>query len=127
MRQLDALTHVYMKKWAGVPPSATNLVFHMTVGLDITIIETLYHTCHSLTHTAMRMKGDLTVNAAIENSITRESGWTHKKSTVVASEAVYNYTVSQNYSQGEVPLMSDNIGSKERAKKTHAMKASVEK
>ena len=116
-----------MKKWAGVPPSATNLVFHIKVGLDITSIETLYHTYHSRTHTAMRMKGDLTVNAAIDNSITRESDWTHKKSTVVASEAVYNYAVNQNYSQGEVPLMSDNIGSKERAKKTHAMKASVKK
>ena len=43
----------------------------------------------------------------------------------MASEAVYNYAVSQHYSQGEVSLMSDNIGSKERTKKTHAMKASV--
>ena len=75
----------------------------------------------------MRMKGDLTVNAAIDNFITRESDWTHKKSTVIASEAVYKYAVSQNYSQVQVPLMSDNIGSKERAKKIHAMKASVKK
>ena len=44
VRQLDAFTHVYMKSWAGVPPSTTNLVFHMKVGLDIPSIETLYHT-----------------------------------------------------------------------------------
>ena len=45
----------------------------MKVGLDIPKIETLYHTCHTLTHTAMRLKGDITVNAALNNAISRES------------------------------------------------------
>ena len=121
VRQLDAFTHVYMKRWAGVPPSTTNLVFHMKVGMDIPSIETLYHTCHSLNHAAMRLKGDLTVNAAIDNCISRESEWTHKKSTVVASEAVFTYV------QDEVSLMPVDSESNERAKKTHAFKALVKK
>ena len=71
VRQLDAFSHVYIKRWAGLPPSATNLVLHMKEGLDLMSIETLYMTCHTLTHTAMRLKGDSTVNAAIDNSILR--------------------------------------------------------
>ena len=75
----------------------------------------------------MRLKGDLTVNAAINNSIMRESEWTHKKSTVVTSETIYNYVVSQNCPQNEMLPMPENIGSEERAKVTHIMKTAVKK
>ena len=61
----------------------------MKVGLDILTIETLYHTFHSLNHTAMRIKGDKTVNSALDNALQRESEWTRKKSTVVYLEAVH--------------------------------------
>ena len=79
MKQLDAFTHVYLKKWAGLPPSATNLILHMKVGLDIPTIETVYHTTHSLTHTAMRLKGDIVVNTALNNALIRESEWTKRR------------------------------------------------
>ena len=71
MKQPDAFSHKFLKRPAGLPPSATNLVLHMKVGLDIPLIETLYNTFHTLTHTAMRLKGDTTVNAAIDYSIIR--------------------------------------------------------
>ena len=102
------------------PPSATNLVLHMKVGLDIPTIETLYNTCHTLTHTAMRQKGDATVNAVIDNSILREAQWTHKRSTVVACQEVYDHAISLH------PLSLDD-SVQERVKLAQGMKASVTK
>ena len=120
VKVLDAFTHVYLKKWTGLPPSATNLVLHMKVGLDIPTIETLYNICHTLTHTAMRQKGDSTVNAVIDNSISRESQWTQKRSTVVACQEVYDHAISLH----PLPL-DDSV--KERIKLAQGMKASVTK
>ena len=127
VKQLDAFSHVYLKRWAGLPPSATNLVLHMKQGLDISSIETLYNTCHTLTHTAMRLKGDLTVNAALDNSILRESQWTQKRSTVVACESVHNFAINLHCPQGEMSSMPDQSSDREKAKLSQAMKSSVKK
>ena len=58
IQRLDALSHRYLKKWAGIPRSGTNLIFHMKDGLNIPTIYSLYEETHSLNHTAMRIKGD---------------------------------------------------------------------
>ena len=112
VQQLDAFTHVFLKRWAGLPSSATNLVIHMKVGLNISTIETLYHTFHSLTHTAMRLKGDITVNSAIDNALQRETEWTRKKSTVVYSESVHTFAVAMTCVNEEVPALSDDSTTK---------------
>ena len=125
VRELDAFTRVYLKRWSGLPPSATNLVLHMKVGLNINSIETLYHTCHSLTHSDMRIKGDRIVNATLDNAIQRESEWTQKKSTVIASEAVHTHAMNTTCLNGELPLFQDETCDKEKAKLTHKIKASV--
>ena len=88
----------------------------MKVGLDTPKIETLYLTCHSVSHNAMRLKGDTTVNSALDNALQRESEWTHKKSTAVASEAVFNYAMNLQCPQSEVSSLPAETGSKERVK-----------
>ena len=103
VKQLDAFTHTYLKRWAGLPPSATNLVIHMKMGLDIPQIETLYHTCHTLSHTSMRLKGDITMNAALNSAISRESKWSHNKKTVVAAETAHTYVMNKTCPTGEMP------------------------
>ena len=127
VKQLDAFSQVYLKRWAGLPPSATNLVLHMKQGLDISSIETLYNTCHTLTHTAMRLKGDITVNAAIDNSILRESQWTQKRSTVVACESVHNFAINLHFPQEQMFPMPDQSLHRENAKLSHVMKTTVKK
>ena len=67
------------------------------------------------------------MNAAIDNTIIRESEWTHKKSTAVASEAVFNYAMNLQCPQSEVSSLPAETGSKERVKLTHALKASAKK
>ena len=118
---------MYIQRWAGLPPSATNLVLHMKEGLDLMSIETLYMTCHTLTHTAMRLKGDSTVNAAIDNSILRELQWTHKRSTVIACEAIYELALDLHCPGGEMPNMQDRSKKKENVKLSHDTKSSVQK
>ena len=97
----------------------------MKVVLEIPKIETLYHTCHALTHTDMRLKGDKTVNTALNNSIQRESEWTHKASTVVLSEAVHSYAMNKNCLNGEMPTFPNEMWSKEKSNLTHKIKTSV--
>ena len=74
LTKLDAIAHKFMKKWAGVPVCGKNLIFHMQQGLGIPSISTLYEEAHCMNHTAMRLKGDPVVNAAMDNAINR-GGW----------------------------------------------------
>ena len=122
VKQIDAFSHVYLKRWAGLPPSATNLVLHMKQGLDISSIETLYNTCHTLKHTAIRLKGDLTVNAALDNSILRESQWTQKWSTIVACESVHNFAINLHFPQEQMFPMPDQSLHRENSKLSQVMK-----
>ena len=87
-KQLDSFTHTCLKRWAGLPPSAANLVIHMMVALDITKSVTLYHTCQSLSHPSIRLKGGTIVNVAINRAISKESERSQKKSTIIAAETV---------------------------------------
>ena len=84
-------------------------------------------TCHTLTHTAMRLKGDSTVNAAIDNSILRESQCTHKRSTVIACETIYEHALHLHCPEGEMPNMQDRSKRKDNVKLSHEMKSSVKK
>ena len=69
LKKLNAISHKFMKQLAGVPRSGTNLIFHMQQGLEIPTISQLYEEAHCLNHTAMRLKGDPVVNAAMDNAI----------------------------------------------------------
>ena len=56
--KLDTMADQYLKKWAGLPRCATTAILHLDTALDIKNISTLYTECHSVTHTATRLKGD---------------------------------------------------------------------
>ena len=67
------------------------------------------------------------MNAAINNSIIRESQWTHKRSTVIACETVHKHALNLYCPEGEMADMQDNSRGKENVKLSHDMKASVKK
>ena len=83
LKLLDTLTDKAIKRWSGIPPSATNAIIHMDQGLGVKSISELYMERHTVSHTRTRLKGNLTVNAAINATLERESEFTHKKSTCV--------------------------------------------
>ena len=67
------------------------------------------------------------MNAVIDNSILRESQWTQKRSTVVACQTVFDLAINLHCPQDEIHNLPFKSSVKEKAKLSHAMKASVVK
>ena len=86
----------YLKKWAGLPRCATNAILHLDTAMDIKKISTLYLEAHATTHSSTRLKGDSSVNLAIENRLARESLFVRKQSVTVQSERIYKTALSRN-------------------------------
>ena len=108
LKLLDTLTDKFIKKWAGLPPSATNAIIHMKEGLDVKSISELYTETHAVSHTRTRLKGDTTVNAVMDATLERESDFTRKKSTCTEAEssfkaAIQAHTVSDENNEGHIP------------------------
>ena len=74
LKLLDTLTDKFIKKWSGIPPSATNAIIHMDQGLGVKSISEMYTECHAVSHTRTMLKGDQTVNTAINATLEREGG-----------------------------------------------------
>ena len=97
------LCNRFIKSWAGVPRGGTNLIFHMSQGMNIPTIESLYEGTHCLNHTAMRIAGDPKVNKALDNAFERKSQQVSKKSIVVKAQSVYEKAMEQNTTDGVIP------------------------
>ena len=48
LQLLDTLTDKAIRKWSGLPTSATNALFHMQEGLHVKSISELYAEAHTL-------------------------------------------------------------------------------
>ena len=97
----------------------------MKEGMGIQTISTLYDTVHCINHTAMRLKGDKIVNAALDSAVTRESEFTRKQSTVVRAQEVHDWAMSKNSVDTEMSSFPGDLGTKEAAKLTKQIKSSV--
>ena len=106
------MTDKALKKWIGVPRSATNVVIHMKQTLGIKSISQTYTEMHTVSHTRTRLKGDTTVNNATDCTLEREGGWTTKKSTAVECEALYMNAKQLNSIQGEIPTFTGEDAAK---------------
>ena len=123
--KLDAITHKYLKKWAGIPRCGTNLIFHMKDGLQIKSIKSLYEEAHALNHAAIRIKGDETVNLALDNRLAREAQFVRKKSIAVKSQNAYDKALSLNCVGGELPTFPDDTWDREKAKLIEEIKTTI--
>ena len=103
LQKLDNFCHKYMKKWAGIPPCATNSVFHLKNALDIPSVTSVYDEAHYVAHTDARLKSDGSVNHAIDSKIDRESDYTRKQSITVTSENIFKKSLNENTVEGEIP------------------------
>ena len=122
---LDSICNKHIKKWTGVPRSGTNLVFHMQEGLGIHTIKALYEETHANNHTSMRLKGDVIVNASLDNAISRESQLVRKKSSIVRAENTHMTAINMNCQGGEIPLFPDHKWDREKVKFVGAVKSTV--
>ena len=103
LKKLDNFCHKYMKKWAGLPPCATNSIFHLKSALDIPSVTSVYEEAHFVNHADARLKSDNLVNHALDSRYDREKDYTRKHSTTVAAENAFQRSLMQNSVQGEVP------------------------
>ena len=103
LQKLDNLCHKYLKKWAGLPPCATNSVFHLKNALDIPSVTSVYDEAHYVAHTDARLKSDTIVNHSLDSKIDRESNFTRKQSITVISENTFQKSLNENTVQGEIP------------------------
>ena len=83
LKTLDTFTDKAVKRWIGIPRSATNVVIHMKESLDIKSISQLYIETHTVSHIRTRLRGDSSVNNAINCTLQREGSWITKGSTAV--------------------------------------------
>ena len=103
LKLLDTLTDKAIKKWSGLPPSATNALIHMQEGLDMKSISELYTEAHTVSHTRTRLKGDKIVNSVVDATLARESQYTRKGSICIQAEARYQAAVDSCALRGEIP------------------------
>ena len=94
-----------IKKWAHIPRCGTLAIVHSEHGLNIKSLFHLYKESHAIAHTSSRLKADATVNSALDSKIARESNWTHKKSTSVESEDMFNKAIT-NISPSKITISS---------------------
>ena len=107
LQALDTLTDKAIKRWVGLPRSATNAVIHMPQALDIKSISQLYTEMHTVSHVRTRLQGDATVNAAIDCTLEREGSWTTKQSTTVQCEVALDTAKDiVNNAKSDVPSVS---------------------
>ena len=69
LKLLNTLTFKAIKRWSGLPPSATNVLLHMQEGLGVKGISELHTEVHTVSHTRNRLKDYAVVNSAIIASI----------------------------------------------------------
>ena len=106
LKKLDVFTDKYVKKWAGLPPSATIAVIHLRAGMHFKSISELYMEAHCVSQARTRLQGDINVNFAIDCAIERESNISRKKCTTSEAETIIEQALNMNTVQGEIPEFS---------------------
>ena len=113
LKLLDTLSDKFVKKWTGLPCSATNAIIHLKEGLDCKSISELYMECHAVSHARTRLKGDASINQVLDSTVQREgqlsqtSGRLH---TTTVCEEVFQQVLQLSTVDGEVPEYTGEQG-----------------
>ena len=88
LKELNALTDKYLKKWCGLPRPGTLSFIHMPSGLNIKTVYDLYMECHTNAYIASRTKADTKVNHCLDSQLSRESQWERKVSFIAEADQI---------------------------------------
>jgi hypothetical protein len=106
LKLLDTFADKYVKKWAGLPKSATNAMIHLSEGMDLRSISDLYMEVHTASHTRTRLKGDSGINHVLDSTLQREAGLSQTSGrlhTTTVAEATFQEVLSAVVPGGELP------------------------
>ncbi len=95
---LDTYLNQYLKKWAGLPQSATPAILHVDQYCAIKSIKELYEECHATAYCSIRMKGD---DLALDSKLQCEKTWSHKQS--IATKCVLHGSGLCDYLSTSLP------------------------
>ena len=95
LNTLNQISDNYLKKWCGLPPSATNAVLHMSESLGIKSIDHIYKESHCSAYASSMIKADAKVQNCLKSKYIRELSWKRKFSTVVYAENMFKKAQSE--------------------------------
>ena len=81
LKELDTFVDQFIKKWSGIPKSATNAIIHSEQGLDIPSISAVYIEAHNVSHARTRLQGDVIVTHVLDHAVERQSSYTWRQGT----------------------------------------------
>ena len=102
LKKLDALTARYLKRWVDLPQCATRAILHSQQFLAIKTISQIYRESQSTAYISSKLKADTCVQNALESRLERESQWTHKRSTIVDCENLFQKAVEKSPENSEI-------------------------
>ena len=91
---LEALTHVYLKKWLGLPRGASWALIHDFHGMNVKSISHLYLESRSLTLSNIRFFSDGRVRHALDLKEEREEEWRRKFSPAIYAKGLLQEVVT---------------------------------
>ena len=90
---LDSLSHVYLKKWLGLPRGASWALVHDVHGLNVKSFDHLYKESRSLTLSNIRFFSDGHVRHALDSKEKREGEWSRKFSSATYAKGLIEEVV----------------------------------
>ena len=134
LKKLDTFVDKFIKKWAGIPKTATNAVKHLKEALDIPAISEMYTEAHNVSHARTRLQGDSTINTVIDLTLERESKYTRSRQTTTEAENLFRETLQLNTLDGEIPnftgaeakKLRNNFNSKIRTQVRNSTKSAAQ-
>ena len=103
LSKLDTYVDQYVKRWAGLPKCATNVVIHSKQAMDIPTISALYTEAHNSSHARTRLQGDARINHVIDHALVREAQYSRLQCITTQCEATYREVLDLNTVEGIVP------------------------
>ena len=103
LKTLDKFVDQYTKKWSGVQKRATNALIHISHGIDMPSISTLYTEAHNTAHPRTTLQYVMIVNNVMNQTFLCEATLTRSQDTTTQAEKVYRETLNHNTVAGEVP------------------------
>ena len=94
LKELDSLTHRYLKKWLGLPRGVSWVLVHDVHGMNVKSISHLYLESRSLTLSNIRFFSDGRVRHALDTKEERERAWCRKFSSAIYTKGLIEEVVT---------------------------------
>ena len=125
---MDTFSDQYIKKWCGLPRCATTALIHLSEGMNVQSISSLYIESHSVSHSRTRLQGDAQINHVLDTTLQREQNLSkiqNKLRTTTVTENTFREVLDKNLVDGEIPIYTGDKAKHLTAVFNHSVQKSV--